>query len=519
MSPILNVFLCFFGLTSAVELRGSSGRNPLAATATASTNALATIGAVLDEVTAFTGHELECTGWTRHGLKCVEAACNEIGVNGGNALLSKGKSLGNTGTLMLPGNGSSLKNAVCANTYNRRRPNAVGARPLDASSVDTNLPKYCPGPGTGITPRVCVRLGFKKKMCETAKDGSKSCGIKAVGENGITVICNRHRTAACAEDETCPKAIKRDEMLARANVWLAYPIAYSQGRYHTETQSSRFKNEPNSYRSDCSGFVAMAWKLEMCAVTTYDLLNQTPRGKSAKRVGYHRIKCGALKKGDALVTDTRSGLTGHVVLFDKWVNEAAREKEFWALDQTFSEYRGTVRRRWSMARISDLFKTTKDTNLNVKCGRRSTGKACTGTGKKGCKITATHAIQSKDASSYGVRLAPFFCIRRNNLMSATGALEVTPKSELWDKTEASNIAETRCFSKHAEEEQRKLAEEQRAKKEEEQRKLAEKQRAKKEEEERAEKLDDEDSDDGDDDEELTSAGVPSQRTEEEDTES
>lgn len=104
------------------------------------------------------------------------------------------------------------------------------------------------------------------------------------------------------------RAIQRSEVLARARTWAAVPVTYSMFRTH------------NGYRTDCSGYVSMAWRLGR-SVTTSTMGSVT-----------HPIAKSQLRPGDVLNwRNTWSGL-GHVVLFEKWADR--RHTSYWAYEQT-----------------------------------------------------------------------------------------------------------------------------------------------------------------------------------------
>ncbi|MGK5731845.1 hypothetical protein ACSNOG_20110, partial [Streptomyces sp. URMC 124] len=91
--------------------------------------------------------------------------------------------------------------------------------------------------------------------------------------------------------------ITRSETIKRAQSWVGKGIVYSgSGSY-------------KGHRTDCSGYVSMAWHLSTDMTTdTYG-----PNGVTEK------IKKSDLKAGDALL-NPKSGRYGHVVLFEKWAN-------------------------------------------------------------------------------------------------------------------------------------------------------------------------------------------------------
>jgi hypothetical protein len=117
------------------------------------------------------------------------------------------------------------------------------------------------------------------------------------------VIALAATTTACAgdvpdeEDEaSSSSAIVRNEILNRARSWIDERVFYSQSRNHT--------NRFGTYRTDCSGYVSMAWALSS-SYTTWTLWNVSTR-----------IGAGELQPGDALLKD--SGGTDHVALFVRW---------------------------------------------------------------------------------------------------------------------------------------------------------------------------------------------------------
>ncbi|MER7584683.1 VCBS repeat-containing protein [Kitasatospora sp. NPDC097691] len=94
-------------------------------------------------------------------------------------------------------------------------------------------------------------------------------------------------------------AVSRSEAIRRAKTWVGIGLDYSWTGSH------------NGYRTDCSGYVSMAWKLDDSLTT--DTFG--PRGVT------EHIDKGDLKAGDALLNDD-SGAHGHVVLFEKWTDSS-----------------------------------------------------------------------------------------------------------------------------------------------------------------------------------------------------
>ena len=98
----------------------------------------------------------------------------------------------------------------------------------------------------------------------------------------------------------------RDEnsvnVIANAKTWLNPAVPYSQSAYH------------NGYRTDCSGYVSMAWQLGTSA-TTWTLPNySSPVTKDT------------LKAGDVLLN-----INEHVLIFSSWANTA--KTQYYAYEQ------------------------------------------------------------------------------------------------------------------------------------------------------------------------------------------
>src|SRR5688500_18751737 len=95
--------------------------------------------------------------------------------------------------------------------------------------------------------------------------GSGMTALATVAALGFTA----HSTAAaddfqvkfrCAEQAV--DSLTRAQILERAKTWLDARVPYSQSACH--------RNQYGSYRTDCSGFVSMAWGLHT-SFTTHDI--------------------------------------------------------------------------------------------------------------------------------------------------------------------------------------------------------------------------------------------------------
>ncbi|GGS46370.1 hypothetical protein [Actinokineospora fastidiosa] len=107
--------------------------------------------------------------------------------------------------------------------------------------------------------------------------------------------------------------ISRAEIISRAQDWWQRQIPYSMTGAATDVQGV-------SYRTDCSGFISMAWRLPTSRTT--DTLDDV-----STKLGSVRD----LQPGDILMWDG-PGNEGHVVLFQKWEDKAAGK--FWLYEQS-----------------------------------------------------------------------------------------------------------------------------------------------------------------------------------------
>jgi hypothetical protein len=138
-------------------------------------------------------------------------------------------------------------------------------------------------------------------------------------------------TSVPCDDNGADKTLTRDEVLTRARSWLSVGIPYSQLRC--------YRNQYGDYRTDCSGFVSMAWGLGGAgsAFWTGNLLDRS-----------HTIARSDLQPGDALLRHTGDPSENHVALFVKWADSAHTQPN--VMEQTGS--RDTVQDTWSASYAS-----------------------------------------------------------------------------------------------------------------------------------------------------------------------
>jgi VCBS repeat protein len=153
-------------------------------------------------------------------------------------------------------------------------------------------------------------------MCAAAFTGPAASAdaeppVTPEGQAGVLFNC-----ATYASNQT----LSRSQVLLRSQSWIDARVPYSQSACHT--------NQYGSYRTDCSGFVSMAWGLRV-SYTTSDI-----------HLVSHTIPRSELRPGDAL-NDPGS----HIALFLRW-EDAAHTRPV-VREQAGPNGSPTVERVWS----------------------------------------------------------------------------------------------------------------------------------------------------------------------------
>lgn len=106
----------------------------------------------------------------------------------------------------------------------------------------------------------------------------------------------------------------RQEIIRRAKTWVEQGVPYSQNSAHPDENGKM-------YRTDCSGFVSMAWGLDQSYSTVYlpDHAHQIPKEE--------------LQPGDILLKGGpgSEGNNGHVVIFNGWTDDS--HTSYYALEE------------------------------------------------------------------------------------------------------------------------------------------------------------------------------------------
>lgn len=165
---------------------------------------------------------------------------------------------------------------------------------------------------------------------------------------------------APAYAEGVGEAISRSEVIARAHYWNALNVPYNQGAYRAGPGESR------KYRTDCSGFVSMAWHLPESRWTgSLDDVSTV-------------IKYSALRPGDILMRD-KDQASGHVVIFERWTDSS--KSAMWILEQASRaadmNYRKvSVSDRRNAGYIAYKYKKILDDKAGTKGSRGTGGARC-----------------------------------------------------------------------------------------------------------------------------------------------
>ncbi|GAA2744706.1 hypothetical protein GCM10009868_23370 [Terrabacter aerolatus] len=179
--------------------------------------------------------------------------------------------------------------------------------------------------GAATQPKVIAKVKAVQTKAATGADGvygpvttsrvrayQKAHGIPTGGQAGPLTMraMGITRVLSCtpappAGGSKVGGTISRTEVLARAAYWTDRRIPYSMNRYTGDPKGRQ-------YRTDCSGFVSMAWHLSSSLSTV------TLPGVS------HRISKSDLRPGDVLLKGGpgSAGASGHVVLFRGWADSA-----------------------------------------------------------------------------------------------------------------------------------------------------------------------------------------------------
>lgn len=113
--------------------------------------------------------------------------------------------------------------------------------------------------------------------------------------------------------------IRRSEIIERAESWLRPSVPYSTTKFH--------HNEFGIYRTDCSGYVSMAWGLSGVPHNREGGLDTFGIAKVSRS-----IERAELRAGDVLLRTQGSRLIRHVAVFHEWADD--EKTAYWGFEQS-----------------------------------------------------------------------------------------------------------------------------------------------------------------------------------------
>ncbi|MFB7667755.1 FG-GAP-like repeat-containing protein, partial [Kitasatospora sp. NPDC056138] len=138
-----------------------------------------------------------------------------------------------------------------------------------------------------------------------------AAAIAIGGAVGTAAISQPAAYAASASHSVIGDQITRSEVITRAQSWIGQNIPYDKGGSYPDAQGT-------SYRTDCSGYISMAWHLGTSA-TTQSLADSYT----------NPISRSDLKPGDIL-----NSYYNHVILFEKWDDAAHSTFSYYSFGST-----------------------------------------------------------------------------------------------------------------------------------------------------------------------------------------
>jgi hypothetical protein len=121
--------------------------------------------------------------------------------------------------------------------------------------------------------------------------------------------------------------IRRSEIIERAESWLRPSVPYSTSKFH--------QNEYGIYRTDCSGYVSMAWGLPGVPQHREGGLDTFGIATTSRTIERNNLRA-----GDVLLRTQGSRLIRHVAVFHEWADDD--RTAYWGFEQSVGT--GTVHR-------------------------------------------------------------------------------------------------------------------------------------------------------------------------------
>ncbi|MFE0703929.1 hypothetical protein [Streptomyces sp. NPDC058872] len=155
--------------------------------------------------------------------------------------------------------------------------------------------------------RSVLRAAAALALAGVAGTAALAAPAQAVAPTTATALA-----ATTVSSSTVGGSITRNEIIERAKYWLGKNLTYNQGGSYPDSDGK-------SYRTDCSGYVSMAWHLGS-SLNTVGIANSSDT---------YEISRSQLKAGDVL-----NSYYDHVILFDKWDDAAKTKFSYYSFGST-----------------------------------------------------------------------------------------------------------------------------------------------------------------------------------------
>ncbi|SEM68768.1 tachylectin-related carbohydrate-binding protein, partial [Streptacidiphilus jiangxiensis] len=116
-----------------------------------------------------------------------------------------------------------------------------------------------------------------------------------------------HRSGIAPRDAHAGDPISRTTVMARAEAWVNAAVPYSESAYYADPSDSGYQ-----YRTDCSGFISMAWDLPASSSNNY--------GETTSTLPNFATQLSSLD--DLQPGDMIDNISTHVVLFKGWTDSS-----------------------------------------------------------------------------------------------------------------------------------------------------------------------------------------------------
>jgi hypothetical protein len=187
---------------------------------------------------------------------------------------------------------------------------------------------------------------------------------------------------AALADEPRNAKISRAEVIARAESWYYRQVPYSQSDTARDPEDTH-------YRTDCSGFVSMAWRI-------------TPTGMSSPTTATLRnyasvISKSSLKAGDALIRQESGGTSGHAVIFKEWVGSGQSTMKVIEQNSTANDM---MYREVSLSSYSAFTAYRYDNIIDEVSGSEVSGPSTSGCAHTNVGVVHLHQMKNVQIDTY-----------------------------------------------------------------------------------------------------------------------